>query len=204
MTPYSPEVDHYIAQSAPFARPVLQHLRQLVHTACPAVEEVIKWRFPNFMYHGILCSMASFKAHCAFTFWKGSLLQDKHGIIASGERTAMGSFGKITSLQDLPADDVLLAYIKEAAALNEQGARKPARTRPQQRMEVPEDFAHALHSKAAAAAVFSQFTYAQQKEYIDWINSAKTTPTRLKRIGTAVEWISEGKVQNWKYIKTAR
>lgn len=122
-----PRVDAYIAKSAEFARPILEHLRALVHKACPDVQETMKWSFPHFDYKGIVCSMASFKHHCAFGFWKASLMKDPHKILSSDE--AMGHLGKITSLNDLPSDRVMIAYIKEAAALNEAGV-KVSRPKP--------------------------------------------------------------------------
>jgi hypothetical protein len=47
-------------------------LRDLVHKACPEVEETMKWSFPHFDYKGMMCSMAAFKQYCAFGFWKAS------------------------------------------------------------------------------------------------------------------------------------
>src|SRR5918997_1578291 len=121
-------VDAYIAKSADFAKPILTHLRELVHRACPEVEEKMKWSFPHFDYKGMMCSMAAFKGHCTFGFWKASLMRDPQGILTQGD-SAMGQFGQIKSLEDLPADDVLKAYIREAARLNDEGVKAPARAR---------------------------------------------------------------------------
>ena len=93
-----PRIDAYIAKAAPFARPILRHLRKAVHAGCPKVEETIKWRFPHFDYHGILCAMAAFKNHCTFGFWKRSLVFGK----TRRDERAMGQFGRITSIDDLP------------------------------------------------------------------------------------------------------
>ena len=133
-------VDAYIAKSAEFARPILTHLRDVVHAACPDVEETMKWSFPHFMYKGMLCSMASFKEHCAFGFWKSSLDRRERG----GEvEKAMGQFGRITKLSDLPSKKVLSGYIKEAMKLNEDGVKSPTRSKPKTPREVvvPDDLA---------------------------------------------------------------
>lgn len=111
-------IDTYIGASADFAKPILTHLRGLVHKACPQVNETIKWGFPHFDYHGIMCSMASFKQHAAFGFWKAKLMEDFEKVLKPNGETAMGHFGKIKSLRDLPADKILVQYIKEAARLN--------------------------------------------------------------------------------------
>jgi hypothetical protein len=123
MATRNPKVDAYIAKSADFAKPVLEHLRELVHEACPEVEEKIKWSMPFFDYRGSMCHMAAFKQHCAFGFWKGRLL---FGGNAKAEE-AMGHFGRITSLKDLPAKRILIGYVTQAMALNESGVKAPAR-----------------------------------------------------------------------------
>jgi hypothetical protein len=43
-----PRVDAYIDGSADFAKPILKHIRKLVHSACPSVEESMKWQMPFF------------------------------------------------------------------------------------------------------------------------------------------------------------
>ena len=116
------KIDDYISKSADFARPVLKHLRKLIHKACPDIEETWKWSFPHFSYKGdILCGMAAFKQHCSFGFWKASLMQDPDNILGSKEIKAMGQFGRITSISDLPSDKTMIKYLKEAMKLNEEG-----------------------------------------------------------------------------------
>ena len=127
MVKKNPSFDAYIKAAAPFAQPILKHLRELVHKACPEVEETIKWGFPHFDYKGIMCSMAAFKNHCAFGFWKSALMSDREKIMEVKDRGAMGNFQKITSLSDLPSDKILIAYIKEAKKLNEDDIKLPAR-----------------------------------------------------------------------------
>jgi len=194
-----PRVDAYIAKSADFAKPILNHLREIVHAACPEVEETIKWSFPNFMCKGMLCSMASFKEHCSFGFWKGSLVLKNGG----GEtEEGMGHFGRITELSDLPSKKVLTGYIKKAMKLNEDGVKKPTPLRPKVPREVvvPDDLAKALKGNAAAQAAFEKFSSSHKREYVEWITEAKTEATRTKRLQTAIEWMAEGKARNWKYM----
>ncbi|MDP4147925.1 MAG: YdeI/OmpD-associated family protein [Bacteroidota bacterium] len=195
-------IDAYINKSAEFARPILTHIRKLVHKACPGVEETIKWGFPHFDYKGAMCcSMAGFKEHCSFGFWKASLLKDKERILSTGERDGMGHIGKITSLKDLPPDKVMLAYIKEAAILNEEGVKLPPREKkpPRQELPMPPALGAALKKNKKAQAAFDGFPPSHRREYIEWITEAKTEETRQKRIDQAIEWVAEGKSRNWKY-----
>ncbi len=196
-------IDAYIANAQPFAQPILSHLRELIHAACPGVEETMKWSFPHFMYNGaILCSMASFKQHMAFGFWKASIMDDPHGILTITEREAMGHMGQIRSLKDLPKDKILKDYIKQAARLNEQGIKvekvKPA---PKKELEVPDYFLKAIKKNKAAHKTFEAFSTTNKREYVEWITEAKSDDTREKRLAQSVEWMAEGKIRNWKYLK---
>jgi len=193
-----PRVDAYIAKSAGFARPILRHLRALVHAACPAAQETIKWGMPSFTHHGILCGMAAFKAHSTFGFWRRGMTA-VIGRDGAKAKQAMGSLGRITSLADLPDDRSMLRYIRQAAKLNEAGG--PARPKPKPRpaLPVPADLAAALSKNAKAAKTFANFTPSPRREYIEWITEAKRPGTRAKRLATTVQWLAAGKARNWKY-----
>jgi len=194
-------IDAYINASEEFAQPILSHLRALVHKGCPGVKETMKWSFPHFEYNGsILCSMASFKQHCAFSFWKASLMKDEKKLFSAVEEKAMGQFGRIRGMDDLPSDTILIAYVKEAAKLNEDGVKvEKAKPKPKKEMIVPEDVMKALKKNKAALQTFEAFSPSHRREYIEWITEAKTEATRVKRLTTAIEWLTEGKDRNWKY-----
>ncbi len=190
-----PRVDAYIGKSADFAKPILRRIREIVHKGCPEVEETIKWGMPHFDYKGMLCGMAAFKEHCALGFWKNKLVLERNP-------EAMGQFGRITSLSDLPEDRVLLGYVREAARLNEAGVKVPRKAREAKKPpRTPADLAAALKKNAKARATFEGFSPSQRREYVEWITGAKTEETRAKRLGTAVEWMAEGKPRNWKYMR---
>ncbi len=199
MATKDPRVDAYIAKSADFAQPILNHLRKLVHTACPQVEETLKWSFPHFMYKGMFCNMAAFKAHCAFGFWHRDMRQEVEG---EKPAQAMGSLGRITSLADLPNDAALLRYLKQAARLNERGIKSPRPVRSaSKKLEIPPSLMSALGMNKTALANFQGMSPSHQREYAEWIAEAKREETVVKRLATAIEWIAEGKSRNWKYEK---
>jgi len=178
-------IDDYIARAAPFARPILRHLRALIHRGCPEVEETIKWGSPHFDYKGPLAGMAAFKAHCAFGFWKAELLL--------GDKTkaneAMGHFGRIQQLADLPNDKLLLDYVRKAVELNEAGIKRPQapRVTGPRVLEVPPDLSRALKENAKARKTFQNFSYSKRKDYVDWIIEAKRPETRRQRLTTKLE-----------------
>lgn len=193
-----PRVDAYIDNAAPFAKPILKHLRKVVHAGCPEVEETIKWQFPHFDYKGVLCAMAGFKEHCAFGFWKRALIFGNKKAEAEG----MGQFGRITSLADLPGERTLIGYVRKAAQLNEEGVKSPARTKPKKRepVKVPAYLMAALKKNAKARRTFENFSPTNQRAYVEWITEAKREETRERRLKTALEWIAEGKPHNWRYL----
>ncbi len=194
-------IDAYISKAAPFAKPILRQLRKLVHEVSPEVEETMKWSSPTFVHRElILCGMAAFKEHCTFGFWH----QGMTAVLGpDGDKapTAMGSLGRITSLDDLPSAAKLASYIRTATALNESDA--PARPRPARKpaapVAVPKDLATGLKKNKAAATTFCALSPSHRKEYVEWITEAKRDETRQKRLATTLEWLAEGKTRNWKH-----
>ncbi len=195
-------VDAYINKAAKFAQPILEYVREVVHAGAPGVVEEMKWSRPFFVYQGvILGNMSAFKAHCSFGLWGpevGAVLQKEGAARDNG----MGTFGKITSVNDLPARAKLVGYVKLAAKAIADGERTKAWSRPKvvkAVAEVPEALTAALKKNKAAAASFKAMTPSCRREYCQWIAEAKREETREKRVATAVEWIAEGKSRNWKY-----
>ncbi|MBI5364857.1 MAG: YdeI/OmpD-associated family protein [Planctomycetes bacterium] len=192
-----PRIDAYIEKAAPFARPILVHLRAVVHSACPKVVETVKWGSPSFEHAGLLCGMAAFKQHCAFGFWK-------HDLVVEGDtkaKEAMGSFGRITSVKDLPSKATLARYVKKAMQLNADGVKVVRKkTVPRRPIPVHPEFAAALARNKKASATLAGFSPSQQRDYLEWIATAKQDATRARRIETAVEWLAQGKPRNWKYM----
>lgn len=196
-------VDAYIAKQQPFAKPILVHLRDLVHETCPGADEVIKWGMPHFDYKGPFAGMAAFKAHATFGFWKESLLRKGDTPLGKSDEKAMGSFGCLRSLDDLPSQRTLVSLIRKAMKLNEDGIKNPARSGARKPIVVrpPAWFMAALRKKPKALATYEGFPPGQRREYVEWVTEAKTEATREKRLATAVAWLAEGKRRNWKYEK---
>ncbi|HAB16005.1 MAG TPA: hypothetical protein DCE44_06110 [Verrucomicrobiales bacterium] len=197
-----PRIDTYIAKAAPFARPILKRLRQLVRDACPEAEETMRWSRPAFVLDGkLLCGMAAFKAHCNFGFWHHRM-DSILGQDARRDPAAAGLTGRITRSDDLPDDQTVMRYVRTAARLNASGA--PARPRLARRsrkeLAVPADLAAALQKDRAATAAFTKFSPSHRREYIEWITEAKREETRQKRLATSLQWLAEGKPRHWKYM----
>lgn len=198
MGQHDPRVDAYIEKRAEFARPILERLRELVHATCPDVEETIKWGMPSFEYHGILCGMAAFKQHAVFGFWKHEL------VIGDDEkwREAMGSFGCLRSVRELPTRAQFARWMKKAMQLNVDGVKAPQRKHARKApARLHPAFRAALAKSSKARASFAALAPSHRREYVEWIAEAKRDETRARRIATAVQWLAQGKRRNWKYEK---
>ena len=191
-----PRIDTYIAKAEPFARPILEHVRERVHAALPEAEETLKWSMPAYtLGRKIVLITAAFKAHVALNFWRG---QELRGEGANAD--AMGQFGKIKSLEELPIDAELDRLIRDAADLAKTApAPRKAKHEPKPAPELHPAFAAALAKAPKAKAALDGFPPSARRDYLEWIAEAKQDATRDKRIATAIEWLSEGKRRNWKY-----
>ena len=201
MATKDPRIDAYIAKSADFAKPILSHIRELVHQGCPESEETLKWSMPFFTYKGMLCHMAAFKSHCSLGFWKSKLVMGNENSSSNDEKDGMGQFGRIGSLKDLPSDKKMLAYVKEAKRLNDEGIQKPSKPKPKgpRELAIPAELSAALKKNKKASAAFEGFSYSHKKEYVDWITEAKRDETKSQRLATTIAWLAEGKSRHWKY-----
>jgi uncharacterized protein YdeI (YjbR/CyaY-like superfamily) len=202
MEQYDPRIDAYIAKSADFAKPILMHIRQVVHQASPLITETIKWGMPFFDYKGPVCMMAAFKQHLGFGFWKASRLNDPEGLLqGSDEEAAAGSFGRVVSLDDLPSDKALMGFVQQMIKINESGVKEPKKpSAPKAELPMPGDFDKLLRENLVAMDNFEKFSPSKKREYLEWFVEAKSEATRGKRIEQALEWIAEGKSRNWKYM----
>lgn len=203
MDVFDPRVNDYIARAADFAKPILEHWRELIHTACPEITEAVKWAIPHFDYKGkSMLVMAAYKNHCSFSFLQASSMSDSRLKESADLKPVQRFLGKVTSLNDLPNDDEFIAMIKEAMKLNEKGkaaAKKPAATT--KIIETPDSFQQSLNANPAVLKVWKSKSPSFQKEYNIWIGDAKTEATRQKRIDQALEWIGEDKGRFWQYQK---
>jgi hypothetical protein len=189
MASRDPRIDDYIAKAPAFARPILARIRKAVHAGCPEATETLKWRTPTFEYKGILCGMAAFKAHCVLGFWKASLM-----------KTAPRD--RFESIDDVPSEAALVKLVREAAALNEAGVKVPrAKGAPKKPPAAPSYMLTAIGRNKKAKAAYDAFSPSCKREYVEWITDAKTDETRDRRLQTAVAWMAEGKVRNWKYVR---
>lgn len=191
----NPGFDTYAANAQPFARPIFKHLRTVVHEVVPEVTEEFKWSHPSWVYKGILCGFAAFKEHATFGFAKHDL------VVGKGRKEgAWGTFGRITTVKDLPSKAVLTKLLKKAKQLNDDGVGSMMGPRKKRApLPVPAYMKSALARDAKAKAVWDEFPPGQQREYVEWVIEAKTEETREKRLATSLEWIAEGKRRNWKY-----
>ena len=194
-----PRVDAYIARQQHFAKPILAHIRDLVHALCPTADEAIKWGAPFFMYAGApICQMAAFREHAALGFWKAALI-DGIPPNANNSGESAGNFGRLKTVKDVPSRKVLAPLIKAAMKLNDEGVAVPKKKVAKPETPVPAELTAALAKNLQAKTAFEAFPPSHRREYVEWIAEAKREETRARRAAQAVEWIADGKSRNWKY-----
>lgn len=205
LTNPDPKVTQYIDNAEAFAQPILKHLREQIHRNCPDVVESVKWGNPHFDYKGdFMCVLASAKKHCSFTFIKSEFMSDPR--FAGGKKVKPGQrfMSRITSMSELPSDEELACFIKEAMDLNDRGVKldKTAKAAPNSEpTDAPEYLLSAFSTNSVAQEVFGNQSASFRKNYIVWLESAKTETTRQRRLDEALGWIAEGKGRFWKYEK---
>lgn len=194
-----PRIDAYIENAQPFARPILTRLRKAIHAGCPEVEEDLKWSNPSFMYKGILCGMAAFQRHVTFGFWKATTL---NAAVSGRSGGTAGPFERISSVDDLPDQKTLVALVKKAAALHDEGIKAEwmQNRKPRKAIPEPDYFLAALKKHKKALKTYEAFSPSHKREYLEWITEAKREDTRQKRLAAAIEWMAEGKPHNWRYM----
>lgn len=198
-----PRIDSYIEKSAEFAKPILRHIRNFVHEVCPDLTETIKWGMPHFDFNGPFCFMASFKEHCAFGLAKGKALNDTQGILELANKSAMGSLGRIRSLEDLPNQNILRNYLLLAMEINLKPKEKTEKKEKKvvEQLPIPDYFLAEMEKYPDVKSNFEKFRNSHKNEYILWLEDAKTEATRQRRLIQTLEWIAEGKNMNWRYEK---
>lgn len=197
-----PRIDAYIDKAQPFAQEILRKFRSIIHDFCPEVVETMKWSFPHYMYKNtILCSTASFKAHCAFGFWMHHSMSDQFGLFKREQEGGMGSIGKMRSMNDIPPREQLGVYIHEAMQLIEAGVKLKTTSKTPRAVEIPEDLAEILTKNPQAQSFFDSLSPSHKREYTEWISNAKREETRLNRLKTTLNNLLEGKTKEWKYQK---
>ncbi len=199
----NPAVDAYIAKSPDFAKPILAHVRKLMHKGCPRIEESIKWGVPAFEREGIVAMMAAFRKHVAFGFWSERLVREKLGADADrmfpkDAKPGMGG-RRYLARAELPADAVILRAVRAAVALNEAGERPKRALKRKPPPKAPPYLVAALKNNAKSRATYARFTPAQRREYVDWMREAKQAAPRARRLARAIEWPAAGRQRNWKY-----
>ena len=178
-------IDNYIQSAPEFSQSILLHFRKLVHHSIPDIEEKIKWGFPHFIYKKeVICSMAAFSKHCAFSFPKATIMKDKTLLEKAQTEEAMGHFGKIKTIEDLPSDSKIKSYLNESVSLIGKKLEKKKPT-----TKIPDVLNTLLSKNKKAFEKFSSMSPSHQKEYINYITEAKKEETQIRRAEKVLEML---------------
>jgi len=191
------KISAYIEKASGEQKEILNRLRVFLLQEEFKITEDWKWNAPNYNSKGMICWLAYFKNHVGINFFKGSLIEDLHGLYDDACMDKRNRQIKFRSSSDVD-ETKLKHYLYEAIKLNKEGTKVQAKKID---TEIPEDLAQAFASHPNAKAFFDKLAAGYKRDYIEWITSAKQEKIRLKRLNTTIEWLSEGKKKNWKYEK---
>ena len=178
-------VQDYINNAPSFAQPILSHFQGLVNSFDIQIEEEIKWGFPHFIYKKeVICSMAAFSKHCSFSFPKAALMKEKSLLEKAKTEEAMGHFGKIKTIKDLPSDSKIKSYLKESFSLIGKKLEKKKPT-----TNIPAILNTLLKNTKKAFENFSLMPRSHQKVFINYITEAKKEETQMRRAEKVIEMI---------------
>lgn len=193
----SEKISQYIESADVKKKEILQRLRDFLNRDDFGLTEDWKWHAPNFNSNGMVCWLAFFKSHVGLNFFKGSLIEDLHGLYDNASMDKGNRIIKYKTINEIN-ENLLEYYIYEAIKHNKEGAKI---TSKKVEIEVPKDLAKALEKDIMAKDFFTNLAPGYKRDYIDWIISAKQEKTRLKRLETTLEWLGQGKKKNWRYKK---
>jgi len=185
----SKTVDEYIESTEKW-RAELIRLRKILRST--DLEETVKWGAPCYTCDGKnVVGLGAFKSYLGLWFFQGALLADKSKVLINaqeGKTKALRQW-RFTSSKEINAS-LIKAYVNEAIELQRQGAAiKPDRGRP---VEVPPQLKRALAGNKTASRAFNALTPGKQREYADYISSAKREETRSKRLEKIIPMIAAG------------
>jgi len=160
---------------------------------CDLTEET-KWGKLCFTYQKKnVAIVIPLKDACAFSFFKGALLNDpKHILHRIGEHTQAGRWIKFTSPKEITVvQSILRNYIYEAIEIEASG--KKVTLKKASAYAVPEELQARLDAAPELRAAFDALTPGRRKSYIFHVSGAKQVKTRAARAERCVPLILSGR-----------
>lgn len=189
-------VEEYIENNSHYAEE-LKLLRDLILTT--ELEETIKWNAPVYALNGKnVLSFGAFKQHFGIWFFNGVFLKDEHNLLEQAQEKTKGLRNmKMTSLDQINKP-VVLAYIKEAVENQKLGKEIKPEVKGK-KVDIPKELNLALKKDKTFMDNFKALTPFKQREYCEYIETAKRAETKQSRLEKIIPMIEKGLGLNDKY-----
>lgn len=175
---------------------VLLQLRQILLNT--GLHETLKWGKPTYMADGRnIVGISDFKSYCGLWFFNGALLADKAKVLVNAQETTKGMRSmRFESINDIN-EDLIRAYVAEAIANESKGIRITAdKNKP---LIIPAELRQLLNGNPDLKANFEKLSKTNQRDYAEYIATAKQEKTKQSRLEKIIILIEQGKGLHDKY-----
>jgi uncharacterized protein YdeI (YjbR/CyaY-like superfamily) len=188
MSEQNPKVDAFLGRAKAW-RGEMQKLRSILLES--GLDEDLKWGKPCFSFEGSnVAIIQPFKEHCSVMFFKGALLEDRHGLLRSqGENTQSALRLEFTSEAQVKKS-ILKDYVKQAILVEKAGLKVDFKAKRE--LELPEELTQMLKKDKKLEKAFNALTPGRQRAYVLHFTAAKQSQTRTARIEKCVPKILAG------------
>ncbi|TDN84722.1 uncharacterized protein YdeI (YjbR/CyaY-like superfamily) [Salegentibacter sp. 24] len=182
-------VDQYI-ETHPGWKKKLHSLRSILDGF--ELEECIKWGAPVYTVNGKnIIGIAAFKHHCAFWFFNGALLKNNTALLHNAQEEKTKALRQIRFIKDQQIKpEVLRKYVSEAIKNHQEGKEiKPVIGK---KLVLPMELKKAMENDEGLKKSFLQLTKGKQREYANYITTAKREATKESRLNKIKPMIITG------------
>ncbi len=165
------------------------------------LDETIKWGCPVYTIIGKnVLGVAAFKNYVGVWFYQGVFLKDEARKLFNaqdGKTKALRQwrFSSLSEIQE--SNETLKLYIEEAI----ENQRLGKEIKPSKKKEVllPAELKEALGNNSILKEQYESLSQSKQREYAEYVGSAKQEATRLRRLQKIIPMIEAGIGLNDKY-----
>ena len=165
-------------------------LRNILLSA--GLEETIKWGTPTYTHEGKnIVGIAGFKSYFGIWFHHGFFLKDPFGVLvnAQEDKTKALRQMRFKSIEDIDRD-IVLTYVNESIDNQKLGKTfKPERNNP---LVIPPELESLLDSNTSLKDSFNSMGKGKQREYAEYISTAKQDKTKNARLEKIIPLLEKG------------
>ena len=165
------------------------------------LDETLKWSIPAYIDEGKnIIGVAAFKNFVGIWFHHGVFLKDPAKVLinAQPEKTTGMRQWRFSNVSELNLKRIR-DYVEEAIENSRNGLTiKPKRKTP---FVIPVELQHVLKKNKELNDAYARLSMSKQRDYAEYIESAKRDQTKQSRLGKIIPMIQQGIGLNDKYQK---